>query len=750
MIDPQTVQRILDAADIVEVVSDFVSLQRRGVNYIGLCPFHDEKTGSFTVSPSKGICKCFGCGKGGTPVNFIMQHEQLDYPGALRYLAKKYNITIEERELTAKEKALKGDRESMFALNDWAQEYFVNNLRNTDEGRNIALSYFNERGISDSSIQKFGLGYCLDSYNAMTSAATEKGYKEEYLEKTGLAGKSSKGQLYDRFKGRVMFPIHSISGSIVGFGGRIMVSNDKASKYVNSPESEIYHKSNELYGIYQAKNSIQKADKCFIVEGYTDVISMHQAGIPNAVAPSGTALTEGQIRSIRKQTKNVTLLYDGDNAGRNAAVKNSKLLLQQGMNVKIVPLPPGEDPDSFTKQNNASDFADFIDKNEEDFIKHLAQNLIVEAAGDPLKKAKASQQITQYLAAVSDTLSRSFYIKLCTTLFDIPESVLYGEIKLFLDKEKVEEAKKQGFNYNKRPSQITTPKYRTEENHQYINSILSNNTPPPPEDRQEEPPVELFGSQSEAYTDENYIPTTTEMFTEEVPPQEDIYIPNDYNTDPQESSFARTELGNTPFFAHEKEIINLVVRYADMIMNYEKDQHGELRPLLVGKYIIEELQELKESKAPMLYAPLYNKMMEILVENIDKPDFKVFRCFLSYPDYEINQVAADLMSDKYELSKLYTKEDEFTGNINDPKDVEQHRQRLKHKRIIQLNHEVTKTILTYKYKIVVDLLSQERAKLKNAEDNKDPQEFMRTIKRLDELNKIKNTISPLIGQRVVG
>ena len=315
MIDKQTVDKILDAAQIVDVVSDFVTLRKRGVNYIGLCPFHDEKTGSFTVSPAKGIFKCFGCGKGGGPVHFIMEHEQLDYVSALKYLAKKYHIEVVEKELTPEEQQSQSDREAMFALNTWAQSYFTQQMNNTDDGRAIGLSYFRSRGFTDETIAKFGLGYCLDKSDAMTMTALNAGYKADFIEKCGLGSRRDNGTWYDRFRGRVIFPVHTLSGKVVAFGGRVLKKDDKTAKYVNSPESEIYHKSNELYGIYFAKQSIVKQDRCFLVEGYTDVISMHQAGITNVVASSGTSLTPGQIRLIHRFTPNITVLYDGDAAG---------------------------------------------------------------------------------------------------------------------------------------------------------------------------------------------------------------------------------------------------------------------------------------------------------------------------------------------------------------------------------------------------------------------------------------------------
>ena len=363
MIDEATKQRILDAAKIEEVVGDFVTLRRRGVNLIGLCPFHNEKTPSFTVSPAKNICKCFGCGKGGTPVNFIMQHEHLDFPDALRYLAKKYNIEIVEKELTAEQIQARTQRESMMALNEFAGRYFVNQLWKTEEGQSVGLSYFRERGFSDATLQKFQLGYSLNQYRALSDQAIKSGFSAKLLTELGLATRGDREQLTDRFRGRVVFPVHTLSGRIVAFGGRVLVQSDKTAKYVNSPESEIYHKSNELYGIYFAKDSIVRNDAVYLVEGYTDVLSMHEAGIENVVASSGTSLTQGQIRMIHRFTNNITVLYDGDAAGIKASIRGIDLLLEEGMNVKVVLLPDGEDPDSFAKSHNADEFIDYIKHN---------------------------------------------------------------------------------------------------------------------------------------------------------------------------------------------------------------------------------------------------------------------------------------------------------------------------------------------------------------------------------------------------
>jgi DNA primase len=441
MIDYNTIQKIIDTAEITEVVQDFVSLKKRGVNYLGLCPFHNEKTPSFTVSPSKGIYKCFGCGKGGNPVNFIMEHEHLGYPEALKYLAKKYNIEVVEKELTAEEIQEQNERDSLLVVTKYANTYFQEKLHKNTDGRAIGLSYFKERGFRDDVIEKFELGYSLDVKDALTIAAKEKGYKLDFLEKTGLTIVNENGN-FDRFRGRVIFPIHGLSGNVIGFGGRILKKDVKAAKYLNSPESDIYHKSKVLYGMFFAKKSITQLDKCYLVEGYTDVISMHQAGIENVVASSGTSLTVDQIRLIKRFTPNVTIIYDGDAAGIKASLRGIDLVLEQGLNVRVLLLPEGEDPDSFAKSHSATELIGFIEKNEEDFITFKTRLLFNEAKNDPVKKANLISDIVRSIAVIPDTIVRTVYIKECSDILEIDEKVLYGEINKIRRKNYDNESKK--------------------------------------------------------------------------------------------------------------------------------------------------------------------------------------------------------------------------------------------------------------------------------------------------------------------
>ena len=428
MIDAATKDRILDAANIVDVVSEFVTLKKRGVNYVGLCPFHADKSPSFYVSPSKNICKCFACGEGGAPVYFIMKHEQLSYNDALKFLAKKYHIDVQERELTQDEKQTQNDRESMFIVNGWAQKHFTARLFEHDEGRTIGLRYFIERGFREEIIRKFQLGYSLEKRDDLYQEALKSGYKADYLEKTGLIIRYENEAVVDRFRGRIIFPIHTMSGKVVAFGGRNLKKNDKTAKYVNSPESDIYHKSRELYGIFFTKQAIAKADKCFLVEGYTDVIAMFQAGVENVVASSGTALTQGQINMIRRITPNITVIYDGDAAGIKAAIRGIDLLLEEGMNVKVVLLPEGEDPDSFARKRNAFDFTLYIQQQETDFIRFKTKLLLDEAGEDPIKRASLISDIIRSIAMIPDNIIRSVYIKECSDLLEIKEQTLLNEL----------------------------------------------------------------------------------------------------------------------------------------------------------------------------------------------------------------------------------------------------------------------------------------------------------------------------------
>jgi DNA primase len=442
MIDRATVERILDATEIVDVVSEFVTLRKRGVNYVGLCPFHDDKTPSFYVSPTKGVCKCFACGKGGNAVHFLMEHEQITYPEALRWLARKYNIEIKERELSDEEKREAGERESMFIVNEWALEYFQSVMANDPDGRAIGKQYFRSRGFRDDIISKFQLGYALPRRDALSTAAKAKGYKEEFLVKTGLCYRKDNGELVDRYAGRVIFPWINVSGKVVAFGGRLLDSRTKGvqQKYVNSSDSEIYHKDHELYGIYQAKKSIVKEDRVFMVEGYTDVISMHQCGIENVVANSGTALSLHQIRLLRRFTPNIVLLYDGDEAGIHAAMRGTDMLLSEGMNIKVLILPDGDDPDSFSRKHTAEEFRAYIDDHQTDFIEFKTK-LMLNGVTDPVKRSEAISSIVKSVSVIPDQITRDTYLHECSVRLQMSERTLIATMNRFISGEREEKAK---------------------------------------------------------------------------------------------------------------------------------------------------------------------------------------------------------------------------------------------------------------------------------------------------------------------
>ena len=476
MIDRATIDKIMDATNIVDVVGEFVTLRKAGVNYKGLCPFHDDTTPSFMVSPSKQICKCFACGEGGTAINFLMKHEQITYPEALRWLAKKYNIEIQEKELTDEERKEQSDRESMFIVNEWAKNYFQDMLKNDPDGIAIGRQYFRSRGIRDDIIEKFSLGYALPKRDALATAAQKAGYQAEFLEKTGLCIKGEKG-LHDRYAGRVIFPWLNVSGKVVAFGGRLLDARTKGvqQKYVNSPDSEIYHKDHELYGLYQAKKAIAKEDCVYMVEGYTDVIAMHQCGLENVVANSGTALSVYQIKLLRRFTQNITLLYDGDEAGIHAAMRGLDMLLAEGMNVKVLLLPDGDDPDSFSRKHSATEFKEHIQKNASDFISFKTR-LTVDSVTDPVKRSEAISGIVKSISVIPDQILRSTYLSELSQRLGIKESTLMNSMNGMISRE-IEEKEKE----RQRSSDVANPNDQQSadngRNHGMNSGLLNSLTP---------------------------------------------------------------------------------------------------------------------------------------------------------------------------------------------------------------------------------------------------------------------------------
>ena len=675
MIDQPTIDRILDAANIVDVVSEFVILRKRGVNYVGLCPFHDDKTPSFYVSPAKNICKCFACGEGGTAVHFIMKHEQLSYFDALRYLAKKYNIEIHERELTDKEKQIRSDRESMLIVNAWAQKYFTTLLHEHIDGKTIGMRYFAERGFREDTIRKFQLGYSLEQRDALYQAALKSGYKKEYLEKTGLIIAYEDGRVNDRFRGRVIFPVHTLSGKVVAFGGRILKKEEKTAKYVNSPESEIYHKSNELYGIYFAKQAIVKADRCFLVEGYTDVISMHQSGVENVVASSGTALTHGQIRLIHRFTDNITVLYDGDAAGIKAAIRGIDLLLEEGMNVKVVLLPDGEDPDSFARSHSASEFAEFIKQNETDFVRFKTKLLLEEAGNDPVKRAALIGDIIRTIAIVPDNITRTIYIRECSAKMEIDEQVVLNEV-----------------------NKIRLARY--EQNKQQRQQITE---------------ISQTASQTEKNAELSPVEKKEEV-QEGVPAEQPIVRPDR----PIVSK-------RSPYEQFEIALLRYVVRYGEQVLyDYTDEQTNEQVVIRVAEYIRSELG----NDGLTFYTPIFKQMLDEAADHCCEDGFVAHRYFLAHPDPDVSRISANLISEKYQLSKYHSKYQE----------VEREEDRLE-----QL---VIRDLFALKEAYILHQIREKQETLKQVPPDAIGQ-MTQIMEEITRLNEIKKVLSKELGERIV-
>jgi DNA primase len=660
MIDQITIDKIMDAAQIVDVVSQYVTLKRRGINYVGLCPFHSDKTPSFYVSPAKNICKCFACGEGGTAVHFIMKHEQLTYYDALKFLARKYGIEVQERELTDEQKKAHNERESLFILNDYARDYFVNTLHEHIEGKSVGLSYFKERGFREDIIKKFQLGYSLEQRDAFSQNALKAGYKEEFLTKTGLAIKSEhNNQLIDRFRGRIMFPVHTLSGKVIAFGGRILKKAENTGKYVNSPESEIYHKGNELYGIYFAKQAITKADCCYLVEGYTDVISMHQAGIENVVASSGTALTHGQIKLIHRFTNNVTVIYDGDAAGIKAALRGIDLLLEEGINIKVILLPDGEDPDSFARKQNAESLSKYIKDNEADFMRFKTKLLLDEAGNDPIKRASLISDIVNSISVIPDNIIRAVYIKDCSILLDVDERILVQEVN-----------KKRLAHLEKQPVQKIEPELSA------ANNDLS------------QPPV---------------------------------------------AQSTKAVVKKTAIDKFELAILYYIVRFGKEPLVEEGQADSDT--MTVIDYVRFDLE-----RDGMWFAhPLYTQMLEDAIAHAHEKTFVPSRFFLAHPDQQISKIAAELLGDRYQLSKVHTKQFGEDAKQEDTPLAEE-----KHliKNVPRVLTELKDAHITKRIKEIKEEMEQKQ----KAGEWDAAIDLMRRIKDFED---IKKALAKALGERII-
>lgn len=715
MIDQATIDRILDAAQIVDVVSEFVTLRRRGVNYIGLCPFHNEKTPSFSVSPSKGLCKCFSCGKGGNVVHFIMEHEQLSYYEALKWLARKYNIEVKERELTEEEKQASNLRESLFVVNQFASEYFQNVLYNVEEGQRIGMTYLRSRGFRDDIIKKFQLGYSTDNRDALARTAIEKGYKPEFLEKTGLCYRKDDGTLRDRFWGRVIFPVHTLSGKVVAFGGRVLNAATKnvQMKYVNSPESEIYHKSRELYGIYFAKQAMVRQDRCFLVEGYTDVISMHQSGIENVVASSGTALTSDQIRLIHRFTNNITVLYDGDGAGIKASIRGIDMLLEEGMNVKVCLLPDGDDPDSFARKHNATEYQAYINDHEVDFIRFKTDLLIEEAGKDPIKKANLITSIVKSISVIPDSITRNVYIRECSEMLRMEERVLVnavGKLKEQADENRKKEEQRKEYRARLQAEQqatqqaaVSTPPANVE-----VSGALASLSGADAPMESPLPGDELPPMPEEGGVDSSYPPV----------PVEDDYV-----------SFIPSE-GNEEklFYKQEVDLMRMLIRYGEKVMCMAEDEEGNEIPVTVAEYIAEGLH----NDSLGFHIALHRRVLNECVAHIHDSGFCAERYFVSHLDPEVSKLAAEMASDRYVLSKYHSRGQKIVTD---------------EERLYEL---IPRLLVDFKLNIVTAELDHIlKALTTNSDVSHDTKSAAEIMQRYKQLHEVRIVLARHAGDRVV-
>jgi DNA primase len=735
-IDRETVQRILDAADIVEVVSDFVTLKRRGANYIGLCPFHNERTPSFSVSKSKGICKCFSCGKGGSPVNFLMELEQMSYYEALKWLAKKYGIEIKEREMTDKERSEEHERESMLAINDFAMKHFEHTIADTEDGQNIGMAYFKERGINEWSVKRFHLGYSLEKSDDLYNAAIAKGFKEEFLISTGLCAKSERG-IYDRFRGRVIYPVHSVSGRVVAFGGRTLRKDKNVAKYVNSPESIIYSKSRELYGLYQAKQAITKKDKCILVEGYMDVISMHQSGVENVVASSGTSLTEGQIRLIHRFTSNVTVIYDSDAAGIKASLRGIDMLLAEGINVKVLQLPDGDDPDSYAQNHSSEDLEKYLAEHETDFIRFKSDILLRDAQNDPIRRAGVISEIVRTISVIPDGITRQVYIDECSRMLNISDSVLAQQLKKFMAERLEKEVERQ----ERQAAQES------------INPIIA------------ETPVETIVTPAQPTADS----------TTNTPPEQ-----------PQQTAVIDSR--RIAYLAsYEREVLRYALRYGVLTLCEAFDETGNPAPMSVIDYIESELQSDSITFTSATNVATWQKAVDIargswpqdrlsyedviakkreeallegqekirqeatdlsdiharelqLNESLDErvkaarnfyARHYIERILCSDSNDDIRRLTTDLVSDKYTLSKVHTK----YAHVETEED--------------KLPDLVPRAVFELKNAILTCDITQTQQLIKQVAATGDSEKLKSLIQELIDLNNLKGDFAKYLGERII-
>ena len=682
MIPQETVNRILDAAQIVDVVGDFVTLKKRGANHIACCPFHNEKTPSFSVSASKGIYKCFGCGKSGTAVGFVMEHENMSYTEALKYLAKKYHIEVVEKEESAEEIAQRQRHESLLLVSEYAGKFFQESMQ-TPEGQAIAYQYFRSRGLEDETIRKYGLGWAPVSRRALSEAARAAGYKEEFLIETGLSLKYDDGKLVDRFYDRVMFPIHSVNGRVIAFGGRTLKTDKSVAKYVNSPETEIYVKSRSLYGIYFAKNEMARQDRCILVEGYLDVLSMHQLGITNVVASSGTSLTVEQIRMIRRFTSNVTIIYDGDGAGIKAALRGIGLVLKEGLNVKVVLLPDGQDPDDFAKKHSLEEVQDYIFQNEQDFIGFKTDLLLGEAGGDPLKKANLINDVADTIALIPDAVKRAVYVQACASKFEIDEQILVERVG------------------RSRTDMILADQKQAEREAERARRNAGQGSGPQPQMQQ-----------APEYPDDGYMP-----------PMPDDYIPvpeEDYDYMPSVQEVPYEDPYLEPC---ERDLLKFVLEEGCTPLEFDRDSrfYVEGEVLSVAEFIDGILAEDEVEFANMAYRKVYEAYFAMYDEGLSQEQMQTR--LLNSMDPEISAVAREMLIEKYQITvKNY--EQSLTATTT---------------RLIQF---VPKALMTYQCRLVEQRLRKLTAELAAAGEEAQ----MEILMKISEYNKARTRLNKELGR----
>ena len=683
MITKKTINDIVETSRIEEVVGDFVNLKKRGANLLGLCPFHNEKTPSFTVSPAKNIYKCFGCGKGGDPVNFIMEHESVSYPESLKYLAEKYGIEIEETQTSQAHKEEQQKLDSLYVLNQYARDFYHGQLLQTDIGKSVGLSYLKNRGFTDQTIEKFGLGYAPKDKDAFTQAAKRKGYKGQQLKKLGLTSKYDS----DFFRDRVMFTIHSVSGKVIGFGGRIMSKNVKAPKYVNTPETEVYNKSKVLYGAYFAKRAIRKADECILVEGYTDVVSLHQGGIENVVASSGTSLTVEQIRMVKRYTPNMKILYDGDSAGVKAALRGLDLVLEQDMNVKVVMLPEGEDPDSYLQSVGSDAFKEYIESQAKDFILFKSELLFQEASGDPVRQAAMIKDIVASIAKIPDPLKRSLYIKECGHLMKVEEEILMNEVNQIVTKS-VHQAEDQ----------------RKKDQRQY--------------------------ARKKAAEQKGNFPSDPGNFPENAPPpwlqEEEAYNNNGGAAPTPQPVERRPSAANTSEY-QEKDIVRLLISYGGQPFDSENEE------VTVARFILSNIEDVLDDFDNDLYQRVVRECLDMTIDGTPiTPKY-----FIQHEDKDFRRLAIDVLQPEFEMSPNWEEKHQIPLRSQEMPDD-------------NFNLDSISSIYWFKLRKLDKLVERNKASMKKAiEEKSGEEEIMKAMKIHQKLMEIRKDIALKLNTVIV-